>query len=429
MGEPSTDYVGFWRRALAATIDNATWLIGFSWLFGDAISVVYEESPEAAGVIVFVYLSLWFNYFAFSEWRWGQTIGKNATGIMVASLEGAGKLSFGQASVRNLLRIVDFFVIGWIMVAASERKQRLGDRAARTVVVRRPPRPASMVTAAADSAPRRPPAAPPPPAPEFAGSPYVVPGAPVSHVALPEPEPSGPRGNLPAIPWGLGDTGKGMLIGLALAIFLPLLVLPFDPGLDSEGGLLAAQALLGASFILVAIGVATRWSFRPVAKGLHQLGLRGFAPSALGWMLLAMFAYYVAAALFASFVLQPEQEDIGGELGVGDETLVVAVLAVVMIAVLAPISEELFFRGFVFSGFRTRFSFWPAAVIAGVIFGAIHATTGITTVVPLAALGVALCWLYEKTGSLWPCVIAHMFNNGLALLILSEEGSLAPPFF
>ena len=140
MGEPSTDYVGFWRRALAATIDNATWLIGFSWLFGDAISVVYEESPEAAGVIVFVYLSLWFNYFAFSEWRWGQTIGKNATGIMVTSLEGAGKLSFGQASVRNLLRIVDFFVIGWIMVVATSRRQRLGDKAARTVVVRRPPR-------------------------------------------------------------------------------------------------------------------------------------------------------------------------------------------------------------------------------------------------------------------------------------------------
>ena len=35
--------------------------------------------------------------------------------------------------------------------------------------------------------------------------------------------------------------------------------------------------------------------------------------------------------------------------------------------------------------------------------------------IPLAALGVVLCWLYERTGSLWPCVIAHTINNGLAL--------------
>jgi uncharacterized RDD family membrane protein YckC len=133
-------YVGFWRRALAATIDNAAWFIFLSWFFADVVDVVYDESPEAAGIIVFVLLSLWFNYFAFSEWRWGQTIGKNATGIEVRSLDGAEKLTFGQASIRNLLRIVDFFVIGWIMVAATKRKQRLGDKAARTVVVRRPPR-------------------------------------------------------------------------------------------------------------------------------------------------------------------------------------------------------------------------------------------------------------------------------------------------
>jgi membrane protease YdiL (CAAX protease family) len=34
-------------------------------------------------------------------------------------------------------------------------------------------------------------------------------------------------------------------------------------------------------------------------------------------------------------------------------------------------------------------------------------------------LGLALCWLYDRTGSLWPCVIAHMINNGLALALVS----------
>ena len=102
----------------------------------------------------------------------------------------------------------------------------------------------------------------------------------------------------------------------------------------------------------------------------------------------------------------------------GNPSIVIAVLAVVMIVGLAPIAEELFFRGFVFAGLRTRWSLWPAAITSGLIFGLVHAPTGITTVVPLATLGIALCWLYNRTGSLWPCVIAHMINNGLALALV-----------
>ena len=100
-----------------------------------------------------VFFSLWFNYFAICEWRWGQTIGKNATGIEVRSLDGAGRLTYGQASIRNLLRIVDFFLIGEVMIGATRRKQRLGDLAAKTVVVRRAPHTATIKRVAPDGAP------------------------------------------------------------------------------------------------------------------------------------------------------------------------------------------------------------------------------------------------------------------------------------
>ena len=98
------------------------------------------RATTAGIVALLVFFSLWFNYFAFCEWRWGQTIGKNAIGIEVRSLDGAERLTYGQASIRNLLRLVDFFVIGEVMIAAGKRKQRLGDQAAKTVVVRRAPR-------------------------------------------------------------------------------------------------------------------------------------------------------------------------------------------------------------------------------------------------------------------------------------------------
>ena len=133
---PDLEYAGFWRRALAATLDNAVWFFGILMILGWLPIDTDQISDSAAYVGVLVVLSAWFNYFAFAEWRWGQTIGKNATGLHVRSLDGAEKLTFGQASVRNLLRLIDFFVIGELMIATTKRKQRLGDQAARTVVTR-----------------------------------------------------------------------------------------------------------------------------------------------------------------------------------------------------------------------------------------------------------------------------------------------------
>jgi membrane protease YdiL (CAAX protease family) len=222
------------------------------------------------------------------------------------------------------------------------------------------------------------------------------------------------------VPWTPRTTVRWLLGGLLLAIIVPpLLVAPFDPDLESDAALLAAQGIFDGLLLFVALGVASDWKFRPLGPPLRLLGLRPFRLSAIWITLATLVAYYIVAGLFASLVLKPDQEDIGGELGVGNPSVVIAVAAVLMIVLLAPIAEELFFRGFVFAGLRTRWSLWPAAITSGLIFGLVHAPTGITTVVPLAALGFALCWLYDRTGSLWPCVIAHMINNGLALAVVS----------
>ena len=222
------------------------------------------------------------------------------------------------------------------------------------------------------------------------------------------------------VPWSRGTTVRWLLGGLLLAIIVPpLLVAPFDPDLKGDGALLAAQAMFDGLLLFVAVGVASDWRFSTLAGPLRLLGLRPFRPSAIWLLLGTLVVYYIAAGLFASLVLKPDQEDIGGELGIGNPSIVIAVAAVLMIVLLAPVAEELFFRGFVFAGLRTRWSLWPAAITSGLIFGLVHAPTGITTVVPLATLGLALCWLYDRTGSLWPCVIAHMINNGLALAVVS----------
>jgi membrane protease YdiL (CAAX protease family)/uncharacterized RDD family membrane protein YckC len=401
-------YASLGRRTLAALLDNLTWLLFYSFFYAYLVAGADAVSETAGIVVGLVFLSAWFNYFAFSEWRWGQTIGKNATGIEVRSVDGE-KLSFlRQTSVRNILRLIDFFLVGWVMISRTERRQRLGDKAAKTIVVRTAPKTTSA--AARGSAP-----------------PVTRPAVTQSAAASPNPGPA--VAGMPGVQWSMSQTWWWLLGGLFLAFFLaPLLILPFDPDLadpDSatKGGILAAQALLALVLTVIAVGVASGWKLGQVRDALRRLGLGKYEPSMIGVALGAWFAYFVAAVLFSAFVLQPEQEDISGELGVGDPNVLVAVLAVALIAIAAPFSEELFFRGFFFGGLRGRWPLWPAAIVAGLIFGLIHAPTGITTVIPLAGLGILLCWLYDYTGSLWPCVMVHVINNGLALALspLAED--------
>jgi len=82
---------------------------------------------------------LWPIYFSYFEGTSGQTIGKKVTNIRVVKEDGS-RCDFGSALVRNILRIVDhlpsLYILGIILVAATEKKQRLGDMLAKTIVVK-----------------------------------------------------------------------------------------------------------------------------------------------------------------------------------------------------------------------------------------------------------------------------------------------------
>jgi membrane protease YdiL (CAAX protease family) len=69
-----------------------------------------------------------------------------------------------------------------------------------------------------------------------------------------------------------------------------------------------------------------------------------------------------------------------------------------------------------FGGLRERLPRVAAALLAGTVFGLLHAFTGISAVPPLIAFGFVLCLLYEKTGSILPGMLLHMLNNSVALL-------------
>jgi membrane protease YdiL (CAAX protease family) len=169
------------------------------------------------------------------------------------------------------------------------------------------------------------------------------------------------------------------------------------------------QLATAVGFLMVPMAIAAQRGAVGLGEVLERLGVRGFRPSALGWMAAAIGAYLLFAVLYTQLILEPHQEDIAEGFG----TIPVQVA---LIVVAAPIGEEVCFRGMLFGGLREKLPRLAAALISGVIFGALHAITGISAVPPLIVFGLLLALLYEKTGSIVPGIILHMLNNSVALL-------------
>lgn len=91
------------------------------------------------------------------------------------------------------------------------------------------------------------------------------------------------------------------------------------------------------------------------------------------------------------------------------------VITLILVGLLGPIAEEIFFRGFVLPGLIKRLGVGRALVISSLVFGLFHIDPG--AIVPTFALGLALGWVYLKTGSIWPAIFAHGLHNTVAVLI------------
>src|SRR4051794_9393043 len=220
------------------------------------------------------------------------------------------------------------------------------------------------------------------------------------------------RLEFPYANWGPWAAVLGVLLALGTGIVLsiPALVIDNPPsgGELSDAANAFVQLATALGFLLVPIAIAAVRG-ATVRQALSRLGLRRFPPGAVKWMFAAVGTYLVFAIAYTAIFGEPHQKDIAEDFG----TVPVQVL---LIVIAAPISEEICFRGFLFGGLRERWPRIAAALLSGVIFGGLHATTGISAVPPLMVFGFILALLYEKTGSIWPGILLHMLNNSVALL-------------
>jgi len=179
------------------------------------------------------------------------------------------------------------------------------------------------------------------------------------------------------------------------------------PGLVISATLVQDLALIAAALLF-----ARMWApgLTPAAFGLRTTRLW----PAVGWMAAVMAGFWVLTLIYLSLVGEPQEQELTRDLKEeGSLTALIAYGALLGLA--APLAEEFFFRGFMFSVLAAKWGPWLGALVTGLVFGAVHvAGSPVKTVVVLIILGVGLCLLYWRTGSLLPCIALHALNNSIS---------------
>ncbi len=207
---------------------------------------------------------------------------------------------------------------------------------------------------------------------------------------------------------------------LPLWVLLGALVVTAALALADELGIAVDPELEGvllylpmAAWVLVMVG----------GRAGVQLGamLRWPRLGAYWWVVAGMFVVqflFTLAAVTLIELVAPGFADVLADVGQG--SLVLAVLGLV---ILPPLVEEIVFRGVLLERFTVKWNLTAAILVSSVTFGLLHVDP-----VGAGVFGVVTCLLYLRTGSLWPGILLHLVNNGVALtaMRLTEQDVTAP---
>ena len=269
-----------------------------------------------------------------------------------------------------------------------------------------------------------------------------------------------PGGRRGALPWGPRHVLFGVFAGAVVVLLMNLLLVglvevagaelqtrDFGDVFETAGEIagyaserLAAAATgedapdpptLRADQTTIALGLATTLALNVLLVGVvavvtrhelgalaNRLGLAGFNVSGLWRPGLAVAGCYAMVVAYATIVNALDIEALQPESTVGIEIVrerLSLVLAGVAVIAVAPLAEEVFYRGLIFGGLQ-RWGFWPAALISGAVFSGVHLDPG--SLIPFFIIGVTLAWLFWRRGNLWESVAFHVLFNAVSFSIL-----------
>lgn len=239
-----------------------------------------------------------------------------------------------------------------------------------------------------------------------------------------EVDASVPEHSVRAVRWGLGDA----VVGWLLAMFVQFLAIGVAVVATGNGG--RSEAWLGdlsmvwiaafqAPFAAVLLGWPIYISKRKGRGPVLDFGLivrwRDLViglPSGLG-------AHVAIAVLYIPLLMlldNPDVSAVARDLTDRANDALGVVLLFVVVGIMAPIAEEVFYRGLVLRALERRMNPAAALWISSLLFGAIHLQP--LQFLGQAFLGLVAGWLTQRTGRLGPAIFAHLSFNMITAIAL-----------
>jgi uncharacterized protein len=276
----------------------------------------------------------------------------------------------------------------------------------------------------------------PPPLPVSAvtenDSPYAPPATPA--LPLPDPEPAAPVGRF-RVPVGHYRLIDIPLIGFVFLVYFGLTAMPGGEEIPLEQKYRPDVLVTSIVFQLLLMGMVAAFVLWRV-KLTAWLGLRwkmwplafAIAPVTVFFMWCLMGALHFTGWngwLEKSLGIESMQEAVK-LLQEAKDPLVVILMAVAAVIV-APLAEEVVFRGYLYPAAKRFCGPVGAILFSSLVFAAAHGN--VVALLPLFTLAVILCFLYELTGSIWACISVHFLFNAatVGIQLLARSGIIEIP--
>ena len=222
-----------------------------------------------------------------------------------------------------------------------------------------------------------------------------------------------------SVPWSIGDTWIGVvLLVLVSAGMVTVMLLGLKKEYLQNIGVLFLELVYILPVVLIFAWRRIHWKY---------LGFGKFTVNVIGLgcgLLIGGYAIIIVHNVLLSVLHINTQGDQISEIF---KQLKSPVWLFLVGAVIAPLVEEIFFRGFLFQGFRQRYGWMPAIFLSSAIFGAAHLDP--VSFIPTFVLGCILAYMYHRSNSLWPGILFHAAINSVSLCavyVISQYPNLIP---
>jgi uncharacterized protein len=220
-------------------------------------------------------------------------------------------------------------------------------------------------------------------------------------------------------PWGWREFILLMLLEFIGVIGgIKLLVQPLYAELFKDD--LYAGTLTGLTIAIILMLGIYFIALRPKRLSWKEVGVKAY--SLKDWKLIGLYSAVLLAGaviivVLTSFIGNSWQNS-KTEAMQQNVTFFTVLIAFISAAVISPIYEEIFYRGFLYRWLRTRVGLTGALLLSSFIFTIIHIPT--YNVMPVNFFsGILFALAYERTGSIWPSVLIHGLTNGIMVLLTS----------